>query len=110
MTKAIAHTYTIAHEYRKQITTALLATCVVFALLYAMNLYRIISHTVALQQVATQARMVETATQELDAQYLSISNTISPGNIGSYGFMQGEVQAFISRSNSSERVALAGHE
>ena len=110
MTKAITQTYTIAHEYRRQITTALLATCMVFALVYAMNLYRVISHTIALQQVNLQANALDASIQHLDAQYIGISSKITPDNIHSYGFNKGQVSAFISRTASLGSVALVAHE
>ncbi len=108
MTKAIAQTYTIAHMYRRTITSALLAACIVSALFYAANLYRVISHTVALQNIASETKALNASVQELDAQYLGISKNITPDAIRSYGYNQAPVKAFISRA-SLGKVALAGH-
>lgn len=108
MTKAIAQTYTIAHLYRRTITSALIMACIVSALFYAANLYRVISHTIALQQIAQETKTLNASVQELDAQYLTISKSITPDVIRSYGYGQASVKAFISRT-SLGRVALAGH-
>ncbi|MEK7641581.1 MAG: hypothetical protein AAB365_01145 [Patescibacteria group bacterium] len=109
MTKALAQTYTIAHTYRRSITTALLMGCIVSALFYAANLYRVISHTVALQHITQEAKELNASVQALDAQYLGISKNITPDTLDVYGYGQAEVSAFISRA-SLGRVALAGHE
>ena len=110
MTKAIAHTYTIAHEYRRQINLALMAACLVFALGYAINLYRVISHTITLQHMNSQSVALSADIQKLDSQYLSVVSKITVDNLSSYGFTQGQVSEFVSRSSSLGRVAMAAHE
>ena len=110
MTQAIAHTYSIVHDYRRQITLALFGSCMVLALIYAVNLYRVVSHSVALQQINKQQATLTGEIQTLDAQYLAVSNKLTPDAIHSYGFTQGKVSAFISRAASQDRVAMAGHE
>ena len=108
MTKAIAQTYTIAHMYRRTITSALIMACVVSALFYAANLYRAISHTIALQRIAQETKALNASVQDLDAQYLTISKSITPDLIRSYGYGQASVKSFVSRA-SLGKVALAGH-
>lgn len=110
MTKAIAHTYSTIHGYRRHITMALMAASMVCALVYAANLYRVISHTLALRQVVAETAALDTAISKLDAQYISISHTITPDSLSARGFEQGKVSAFISRTASLGRIALAGHE
>ncbi len=110
MTKAIAHTYTTFYGYRRQISLALMAASMVCALIYAANLYRVISHTLALRQVTAQTAILDTAISKLDTQYISISHTITPESLSARGFEQGKVSAFISRTASLGRIALAGHE
>ena len=110
MTQAITRTYNITHEYRRQITTTLLAVCVVLTLLYAVNLYQVISRTVSLQRVNAQVAALDVAVQALDTQYLGISSKITPDILRAYGFDQGQVSAFISRTASLGRVAMVGHE
>lgn len=109
MTKTLVQTYTLAHLYRRTITSALMMACIVCALFYAVNLYRVISHTVALQQISRDTKVLNTSVQALDAQYLSISKNITPDTIHAHGYDQAEVSAFISRT-SLGRVALVGHE
>ncbi len=110
MTQAITHTYTIVHDYRRQITQALFATCMVLALIYAINLYRVISHTIALQKITLQQAGLNSAIQTLDTQYLAISSKITPDTLKNYGFDQGKVSAFISRTGMLGSVAIVGHE
>ena len=110
MTKALAQTYTIAHEYRRQITLALLATCLVFAFGYAINLYRVISYTVALRQIEAETVAADAAIRTLDAEYLGVSGAITPESLRSHGFSQGKVSAFISRTAPLGRSLLPGYE
>lgn len=114
MTKALAHTSihlaTTLHGYRRHITLALLATSAVFVAIYAVNLYRVISHTIALQHVSAQVATLTAAVDKLDGQYITLSHAITPDAIAVRGFDQGKVSAFISRTTSLGRIALAGHE
>lgn len=110
MTQAITHTYTLIHDYRRHITRVLLATCMVLALIYAINLYRVISHTISLQKITQQQVSLDSSIQALDTQYIAISSKITPDTLGTYGFDQGKVSAFISRTTSLGRVAMVGHE
>ena len=110
MTKAITHTYSIAHEYRVQITSALFATCMLLVVLYAVNVYVVISHTVALQHAESQVSALGTEVAQLDAQYLKLSGDITPVALKSHGFNQGQASMYITRTDSLGRVALGGHE
>ena len=110
MTQAIAHTYTLVHDYRRQITLALCATCAVLALVYAVNLYRVISYTISLQHMHAEQVALDASIQALDTQYLAISSKITPDTLSAYGFGQATVHSFISRTASLGRVALVGHE
>ena len=112
MTKALAHTYSIAHEYRRQITLALITTGAVFAIVYAVNLYRLVSYSVALRQVTTETATINTALDVLDADYSSISKNITLDTIHTRGFGQTEVSDFIPRAVSLGlgRLSSAGHE
>lgn len=110
MTRAIAHTYRIVHEYRRYITSALFAMCMFLIMSYAVNLYSLISHTIALQRINSEQMSLDSAVQALDTKYISVSRKITPDTLQEYGFKQGKVTAFISRTTSLGRVALAGHE
>lgn len=110
MTKAIAQTYTTIHEYRRQITLALLATSLVLVTIYAVNLYRVISNTLAIQNIRAEVATLEMSLDKLDSQYIALSHTVTPDAVTARGFDQGEVSAFISRTASLGRIALAGHE
>jgi hypothetical protein len=110
MTKALAHTYTTIHGYRRHITLALLATSAVLVAIYAINLYRVISHTIALKHVTTQVASLDASVDKLDSQYIALSHSITPDAIAARGFDQGKVSAFISRTTSLGRIAMVGHE
>ena len=110
MTKAIAHTYSIAHEYRIQITSALFATCALLVVLYAINVYVVISRTISLQQTESQVSAIGSQVAQLDAQYLTLSGDITPVALKSHGFNQGQASLYIPRTDSIGRIALGGHE
>ena len=110
MTKAIAHTYTVAHEYRTQITSALFATCMLLVVLYAVNVYVVISRTISLQHTEAQIAALGSDVASLDAQYLTLSGDITPDALKAHGFSQGQASFYTPRTNSIGRVALGGHE
>lgn len=109
MTTAIAITYKFAHDYRRQITCVLVIACAAFAYIYAMNIYAVVSHTVALEKVEKQTASLAGAVEKLDSQYLELSSKVTPDNLKAYGFTQGKVSTYIPRT-SSLGVALRGHE
>ncbi len=109
MTKAIINTYSFVQDYRRKITLSLLAICLTMAFIYAVNLYQVISHTIALQNVTKEQARVDVAVQALDTQYLALSSKITPDAIHAYGFDQGKVTAFISRTTALGRATTAGH-
>ena len=111
MTKAIAQTYTAAHEYaheyRAQISYALIAMCALRVVLYGLNLYGVINRTVATEQAIKQAAALSTTVQSLDAKYLELSQSVAaPSALKSHGLSRGEVSQYISRS-SNGGVAFA---
>ena len=113
MTKALAQTYTTAIHYRTQISTVLMAACLLLAFIYAANIYSTISHTVTLQHIQTQEASLGSAVESLDSQYLVLSSKITPDALHAYGLSAGQVSAFINRPSASRRIgamALSGHE
>jgi hypothetical protein len=110
MTKAIAQTYSVAHEYRVQITTALMATCLLLAVLYAANVFMVISRTMALQKTETQISALGSTVSKLDAQYLDLSGKITPSALASHGFIQGQAESYIHKTASIGQATLGGNE
>ncbi len=110
MTKAIAQTYTVVEMYSRQINTALIFICVFTLFLYAMNVYHVISRTVALESIQGQTADLTASVDKLDGQYLEMASKISPDALQTYGFKQGQVSAFISRTTPLGSVATRGHE
>jgi len=109
MTKAITQTYSTFFTFRRQITMALTMLCALTALIYATNLYRVISHTIALQQINSDMTALNSNIDSLDGQYLVVSRTITPDSLIARGFGNGTVSAFISRTTSLGRVTMAGN-
>jgi hypothetical protein len=105
MTKAIARTYSTAGEHQKYLVYALLAACVLFALIYGANLYNVISRTVALQKVEAETKTVDDSVQSLDAKYISLSGNITPEMAKNYGLREAPVTDYINRVTSLSRVA-----
>ena len=110
MTKAISHTYNFAFEYRMHISYALICSCMLMVLLYAMNVYAVVSHTVSLQRLESQSATLGTTVESLDAKYLELSSAITPDALHAYGLAQGQVSEFIQRTPSLGSVAMNGHE
>jgi hypothetical protein len=113
MTKTI--TQTAAHlfsqyEFRLRAAQVLMAICAFLAIMYAANLYSIISDTVALKQIKNQTLALNVSVEELDTQYLALSSKITPDTLDTYGLETGEVSYFISRTGTLGRVALNGRE
>jgi len=100
MTKTIAQTYTIAHTYRRSITSILLAACIVCALFYVAHIYSMVSHSVAIQQATESVVAADAAIQRLDTQYIALTASITPDMLHTYGFDTAAVSAFISRTTS----------
>lgn len=118
MTKAIAQTYEVVHGYRMRITATLLAVSIFMALLYVINVYTVISHTVAVQKVNSEIAVIENTIENLDSKYLALSSKITPDNLNVYGLSQGKVTEYIAKTSSPvlgdthnvSRIAMNGHE
>lgn len=110
MTKAIAQTYGAAMQHRRMIVMVLMAGVAVCAFVYAFNVFRVVSRTVAVQKTESKIASVENRVQSLDARYLELANKITPDMVKSYGMKEGEVTAYILRTASLGRVAMSGHE
>ena len=110
MTKALAHTYTVAHEYRVQITSALLATCLLLVVVYGINVYVVISRTMALQQTERSIASVHSVVSELDANYLGLSGNITPATLSAHGFIQGHAESYIHKTASIGQANKGGNE
>ena len=108
MTRAITFTYSLTTEYRRQITAALILTVFFTAFLYAVNVYAVISRTVALQQLERQIASTESEVRSLDMNYLELSKKITPDALQKYGMKQGSVSAFIQRTGSLGRASTVG--
>lgn len=110
MTKAIAQTYTTVHDNSIFIMRLLCAGCILAAAWYGINIYGAISRTIAAEHVSAQADALSNSIDQLDAQYLNLSDSISPATLSSFGMSSGAVTAYIPRGASLGNVALSGHE
>lgn len=106
MTKIIAQTYSITREHQIFITYSVIGLCLLFALAYGVNLYLVITRTVALQKVEKQITSIEASVRNLDSEYISLSSKITKEMAKSYGFREIEVSAYINRNISLGSVAL----
>jgi hypothetical protein len=113
MTQTLAQTAThlfSQYEFRMKMTQVLMAVCAFLAIMYAANLYSIISDTVALKHLQNQTLALTSSVEELDTEYLSLSSKITPDALNSFGLETGTVSYFISRTGTLGRVALNGRE
>lgn len=109
MTKTIARTYWKTNEYRAYITYALLGMSAILVFLYALNIYSVVSKSVAVREITGNIAAISADVQELDGRYLELSNSITPEMLKSHGMSQGTVSAYISRTPVLGRVALRGN-
>ena len=100
MTKVIAKTYSMANEHTAKITKTFLVGCMIMAILYAYNMYKVVVRTVAAQNIESQAASLSASVQSLDARYIALSTKIDPSMAKDYGLHQGEVTAYINRDSS----------
>ena len=115
MTKAIAQTYTYANQYRALIALAFIGAALLAAVSYTVNVYSVISHTVALQGIQKQETVLASAVSDLDARYLDLGSAVTPDSLAEYGLTQGTVSAYIPRQSvtaslGSGALAARGNE
>ncbi len=83
-----------------RVTQVLLTGCLVMALLYAYNMYLVITRTVAAQNAEKQTTTLADSVQGLDTQYIALSNKINPDMAKDFGLHEGNVAVYISRTGS----------
>ena len=108
MTKIIAQTYNTTTACRAYLTALLACGCLMFAFLYAISLYRVISRTVALERVTGQSAALNGQMEALDSRYLELGSVASVDALASYGLQAGQVTAYIPRSASTASAASLG--
>lgn len=106
MTKVIAMTYSRAREYQTFLNYSLIGFCLLSALIYGMNLYSVITHTVVLQKTEKQIATIENSVQALDAKYIQLSSQVTKEMAKSYGLHETTVSMYINRNVSLGSVAL----
>lgn len=110
MTKIIAQTYKYTYEYKAYINYALLILSMAMVMFYILNIYKVISTSVAVGQAETHLSQLENEVQSLDSKYIELSNRITPELVHSKGMIEGTVTSYISRTTSLGVVSLGGHE
>jgi hypothetical protein len=117
MTKVIAQTYSYAHQYRALIALTFIGACILAAVTYTMNVYSVISHTVALENIQKEATVLASSVSSLDARYLELGSAVTPDSLSEYGLTQGTITAYIPRTASHTvskasgmTLASSGHE
>lgn len=107
MTKILTRTYT---DLRLHISYALLGACLFTIFIYGINIYRVIAHTVMVQETERTMATLGSNVQELDSQYLQLSGNLTPDRIQTLGLQEGHVSQYISRSIQRSHVTLSLHE
>ena len=117
MTKAIVQTYDVISDNVMRISFTLFVACFFFAILYVVNVFSVISKTVALQSVEAKISALGSDVDSLDAQYLALSGKITPDNLNAHGMSQGNVSEYIAKADASHlgiaknfnHVAISAH-
>lgn len=111
MTKVIAQTYTLAMEYRAKIAGLLLVGCLALAAFYGLNVYLLISRTVATQHIQAQTASLSSSVDALETTYIGLSNAVTPEALKAHGMQEGQVSLYVKKAPALGRgVALSGHE
>lgn len=98
MTKVAVQTYNKLNENIKIISFTLLIGCLILVFVYSLNLFRVISNTVALQKIDVKMTELSSSVDQLDSEYLRLSGNINPDNLDAYGMTKGTVSLYISKS------------
>ncbi len=102
MTKTIEKTYNILNDNVRIINYMVLICCFALAFVYAINIFSLISKTVALQKVEASIANLASGINELDSRYLSLSGDITPDNLVAYGMIRSQVSEYIPRKSESK--------
>ena len=108
MTKIIANTYSSVNDNKIYVTSAILAACGILVMIYAFNVYKLVSRTVAIESIQTQINSESSSVNSLAVEYLSLSSELTPDTMKSFGMSEGTVSEYISKTASLGRVALGG--
>lgn len=100
MTKVISNTYSAVHEHLAVITKIFVVGCLFMAFLYGYNMYLVISRTIVAQNIDKQTATLQASVQNLDAQYITLSNNVDPSMAKNYGLHESNVAVYISRTAS----------
>src|SRR6185436_12468608 len=107
MSKIIATTYD-TKNHRAYITYALLAVSVCMMMIYIFDIYKVIATSVSVSKAEAQVSLLESSVQELDSEYIKLSNRITPELVHKHGMSEGTITSYISRTNSLGVVSLGG--
>ncbi len=113
MTKAIAQTYNIAQQYRALITLGFIGASLIALMAYCVNVYAVVSHTIAIQSLHKQVTALASDVSALDARYLELGSAVTPDAVAAYGLTPASVSAYIPRSAATPspvNLATRGHE
>ena len=94
-------------------TLAMLGACFITAVLYAINLYSLISYTVVIQRAETRSAALSGDLSRLDSEYLKLSTAITPDSLAKHGLAEGHVSIYITRpapTASRGDLAALSHE
>lgn len=101
MKQAAVSTINHMNTYRAFITMACMVACAICAVVYMVNLYSLVSRTVAIGSLEKKIVTLTSSLADLDAEYLRLSNTVTPENIHTYGLTTGRVSFYITRTPST---------
>ncbi len=113
MKRVIVTTAGHVNDHRAKLTFALLLGSLMCAAFYGFNLYKLISHTVALQQVERAMVAIGSELSSLDTEYLKLASAITPDSVTAHGFVPAKVSAYIVRPQPTASIgimAAVGHE
>lgn len=114
MKRVLANTAEQVHAYRANITLALLCATALCVMWYAVNLYSLVSRTIALRQTEKSIASVSSQVSDLDSQYLKLTSSVTPDELANYGLSEGKVAVYIKRNQSTASLlptlAQSGHE
>lgn len=91
----------------------LISACAIAALFYAVNLYRLVSNSIALRQIESRSVALTSSLGDMNARYLKIMSAITPDAVGKQGLVPAQVSLYITRPSATASIgnlAQRGHE
>lgn len=98
MTKAIIKTYDSIQNNLRLINYVFISACLLLLVWYSFSIFSIISKTVAVQKIETEINILNNKINDLDSEYLALTDRINLDKLSDFGMKKGQVSQYITRT------------